>query len=61
MAEQECFWGAFRKFGKTTISFIMSVCLSVGMKQQLGSQWTDFNEIRYLMFLENLSRKFKWH
>jgi hypothetical protein len=33
---------------KATISFVMSVRPSVRMKQ-LGSHWTDFQEIGYLM------------
>jgi hypothetical protein len=37
------FVGAFAKLRKVTISFLMSVCPSVRM-EQLGSQWTDFNE-----------------
>ena len=39
--------GAFAKLQKATISFVMSVRLSVHMKQ-LGSHWTDFDEIWYL-------------
>jgi len=34
----------FEKLRKATISFVMSVCLSV-RKQQLGFHWTDFHEI----------------
>jgi len=37
----------FANFGKVTISFIMSTCLSVRM-EQLGSLWTDIHEIGYL-------------
>ena len=36
------FLGAFAKLRKATISFIMSVRLSVRM-EQLGSQWTDLD------------------
>jgi hypothetical protein len=36
-------FGAFAKFRKSTISFVMSACLSVRM-EQLGSCWTDLNE-----------------
>ena len=36
--------GTFEKIGKATISFVMSVCLSICM-EQLGSQFTDFHEI----------------
>jgi len=36
--------GAFTKLRNVTISFVMSVCSSVRMKQ-LGSRWTDIREI----------------
>jgi hypothetical protein len=36
--------GAFAKFRKATISFVMSVRLSVRM-EQFGSHWADFHEI----------------
>jgi hypothetical protein len=39
------FLGALAKLRKATISFVMSVRLSVRM-EQLGSHWTDFQEIR---------------
>jgi len=42
VAEWEWFLGTFANFRKTTLSFVMSVRLSVRM-EQLGSQWTDFN------------------
>jgi len=45
------FLGAFAKLRKVTISFIMSICLSVPPSvrmEQLGSHWTDFHEILYL-------------
>ena len=38
------FLGAIAKFRKATISFVMSVRLSVHM-EQLGSHWMDFHEI----------------
>jgi hypothetical protein len=38
------FLGAFAKLRKATISFLMSVLLSVHM-EQLRSHWTDFHEI----------------
>jgi len=37
-------FGAFEKLQKATTSFVMSVRPSVRM-EQLGSHWTDFNEI----------------
>jgi hypothetical protein len=39
--------GAFAKLRKATISFVMSVRLSVRM-EQLGSNWTDFHDTSYL-------------
>jgi hypothetical protein len=50
--------GSFAKLWRPTISFIMSVLLSVHTK--LGSHWTDFHEIWYLGFFQNLLRKFKF-
>ena len=41
--------GASEKLRKEIISLAMSVCPSVCM-EQLGSHWTDFNEILYLIF-----------
>jgi hypothetical protein len=38
------FLGTFAKLRKATISFVMSVCLSVRM-EQLCSHWMDFHEI----------------
>ena len=38
------FWGTFIKFRKATVSFILSVSLSVHM-EQFCSHWTDFYEI----------------
>jgi hypothetical protein len=38
---------AFTELRKATISFIMSVCLPVGLSvriEQLGTQWKDFHE-----------------
>ena len=54
------FQGAFAKLWKATVSFLVSVHPSVHM-EQLGSHWTDFHEIWYLIFFKNLSRKFKFH
>ena len=51
-------FGAFAKLRKATVSFFMFACLSVRM-EQLGSHWTDFDEILY-EFFENLSRIFKF-
>jgi hypothetical protein len=41
----------------------MSLCLSVRPSlrmEQVGSQWTDFHETRYLSVFRNISRKFKF-
>ena len=38
------FLGALAKFLKATVSFVMSVCLSVRV-EQLGCHWTGFHEI----------------
>jgi len=40
----DLFLGAFAKLLKATISFVVSVRLSVRM-EQLGSHWADFHEI----------------
>jgi hypothetical protein len=53
------FLGAFTKLRKATISF-MSVRLSV-RKEQLGSQWMDFDEIGYLMIFRTFVEKIKFH
>jgi len=47
----EAFLGAVEKLRKTTIRFVMSV----GM--ELGSHWTDFNEIWYFSIFEKLVKK----
>ena len=44
----------FAKLRKATISFVMSVRLSVRM-EQLGSQWTDFDKIWCLGFFPKIS------
>jgi len=44
LATCEAFLGALANLRKAIISFLMSVRLSVRMKQ-LGANWTDFNEI----------------
>jgi len=57
------FWGAFAKWSKATVSFVMcpSVRLFVPI-EQLGSQWTDFHEIWYLIiFLNFVEKIFKFH
>jgi hypothetical protein len=41
------FFGAFAKLRKATISFVMTVRLSVRM-EELVSHWTDFYENMYL-------------
>jgi hypothetical protein len=50
---QDLFLGTFAKLRKATINLVASfcsfVCSSVRM-EQLGSHWTDFDEIWYLSF-----------
>ena len=60
--------GALPKLRRATISFVMSVCLSVrppartsARVEQLCSHWMDFHEVLYLIIFENQSRKFKFH
>ena len=48
--------GAFAKLGKATISFVMSVRLSVRM-EQLGSHWTEFHKIRNLRIIRKYVEK----
>ena len=53
--------GSFAKLRKETISFIMfAVRPSIHM-ELFGSHWTDFDEIWYLSFVKNLSRKFQFY
>ena len=53
------FLGAFAKLRKATISFVISVRLSVYPSacspEKLGSQWTDFYANSYLSVFENCS------
>jgi len=54
------FLGAFAKLWKATISFIMSIHLSFHLSvriEQLGSHWTDINEIWYLSIFRNTVKK----
>jgi len=51
----QLFLGAFAQMQKAVMGFIMSVCPSVHM-EQLGSHRTDFQEILYFIFFENLLR-----
>jgi hypothetical protein len=51
--------GVFWKLRKATISFVMSVRLSVRPSvhtEQLGSHWTDFHEIWYLKNFSKICR-----
>jgi hypothetical protein len=63
-ASTECtdwFLGAFARPWKATISFVISVCLSVRM-EQLGFYWTDFYAILYfILFFLNLSTKSRFY
>jgi len=56
--------GAFAQMRKATISFVTSVCPSARpffcptvRMEQLGSYWTDFNEILYLSFFRKNVKK----
>jgi hypothetical protein len=42
--KESLYVGAFANLREATISFVLSVRLSVRM-EQLGFQWTDFHEI----------------
>jgi hypothetical protein len=53
---QASFVGAFVKLRKATISFVMSVRLSVSM-ERLGSHWTQFHEIWYLSIFWKMVQK----
>jgi len=56
------FLGAFTKLKKATISFVMSVCPSVFRHGTTRLHWTDFYDFFCIrVFLENMSRKFKFH
>jgi len=59
------FSGACAELRKAIISFVMSVCPSVYLTvrlEQFAYQWKDFHEIVYLnIYVENLSREFKFH
>jgi len=48
----ELFLGALEKLLKVTISFVVSVRM-----EQLGSNWTDFQEIRYLRIFRKPVKK----
>ena len=50
----------FAKFQNATINFVMSVGPSIRM-EQFGSHWTNFYEIRYEHFFENMYTKFKFN
>ena len=42
---------------KATISFAMSVCLSI-LVEQFGSHWIDFHDICYLIMLLKICREY---
>ena len=46
----------FAKLRKASISFVIPVLPSVRM-EQLGSHWTDFDEISYLSFFLKMCRE----
>ena len=58
--------GVFAELRKATVSFVMSVCLSVSVRLttsmlQLGSHWTDFYQILNSSIFENMSKNFKFN
>jgi len=54
--------GDFAELQETTVSFVMSVCLSVCPSvEQLDFHWTHFNEILYLSIFRQLTIKLKFH
>jgi len=62
------FLSAFAKFWEATISFVISICLSVCPSarpsvrmEELGSHWTDFHEIWYLIILQKSVEIFKFY
>ena len=61
------FLGAFEKLREVTITFFLSICLSVRPSirmtlevKQLDSHWMDFHEIWYLQIFECLSVRFNF-
>ena len=55
-------FGAFAKLRKTTIGFVMSLCLSVCLHGTVRLLMDGFSWKFYIwIFFENLSRKFKFH
>jgi len=60
-ATSVAFSGAFVKLRKTTISFVMSVCLSVCPQATTGLQMDGWSwNLIYQYFSKNLSRKFRF-
>jgi hypothetical protein len=60
---QTDFLGAFAKLRKGTVSFVMSVCLSVCLSALNNSALTGriFMKFDIRVFFENLSKKLKFH
>ena len=56
---ETCFLGAFEKLRKTSISFVMSVCLSAWNNWALTGR--IFMNVDIGVFFENLFRKMKFH
>jgi len=57
------FLGAFETLPKATVSFVMSVCLSVHLFTWNNSAPTGdiFTKVDLWLFFKNLSKKFKFH
>jgi len=56
LSSLNCFLFAFEKLRKTTVIFVMSVRPSF-RNEQLGSHWTDFEEICYLVIFRQSVQK----
>jgi hypothetical protein len=54
MWHQFLFFGAFTKFRKATISFVLPAVPSVLM-EQLDSHWTDFIKLYIRVYFENVA------
>jgi hypothetical protein len=52
------FFGVFVQLWKTTISFIISVCPSVGM-EKFGFHWAHFGEVWYLIIFRKSVEKIR--
>jgi hypothetical protein len=56
-----CVFRRINKIAKTTIRFVMSVCLSIAPSVRMETTRRIFKKFHVSMLLENPSRKFKFH